>query len=595
MKAASFRCSILLLVSVCAAPTVAQLPAATRVVDFEKDIQPIFAAKCLKCHGAEKQKSGYRLDVKNSALNSGDVHAPNIVPKSSEKSPLIKFVAGLDANTKMPPTGEPLSAEQISLLRRWIDDGAQWPEKASAKVADKKDWWSLKPVIKPALPRAAANPIDAFIMEKLAAHGLSMAPQANARTLCRRLYFDLTGLPPTPEELDAFVADKSDDAYEKLVDKLLASPRYGERWARHWLDVVHFGETHGYDKDQPRPNAWPYRDYVIRAFNEDKPYARFVHEQLAGDVLFPGTRDGMEALGFIAAGPWDLIGHAEVPESKADGKIARHLDRDDMVSNTINTFTSMTAHCAQCHDHKFDPISAEDYYSLQANFAALDRADKTYDDDPAVAARRAVLQGQQRSTRQRADELKNKAQSLAGESLIPLDKKIAEFKQPTANSATQYGYHAALEARQDAVKWVQVDLGRAVQLKRIVLHASSDDFNGIGDGFGFPLRFKIEASNDADFKTDVALVADETAQDFANPKLRPVAYDANFISAFRARDSQQADAAHERFHVCAGRTRSVGRQRKKSGARRGGDFARQHRSAGALEPRQPHRWLLSRR
>ena len=228
---------------------------------------------------------------------------------------------------------------------------------------------------------------------KLREKGLTPSPEADRRTLIRRLYFDLIGLPPSLEEIDAFVADPAPDAYEKLVDRLLASPQHGERWARHWLDVVHYGDTHGYDKDQPRPIAWPYRDYVIRSFNADKPYGSFVQEQVAGDVLFPGTTDGITALGFIAAGPWDLIGHAEVPETKIDGKVARHLDRDDMVSNTINTFLSLTVQCAQCHNHKFDPIRQEDYYRLQAVFAALDRADRPYYTDPAAARKAAELQG----------------------------------------------------------------------------------------------------------------------------------------------------------------------------------------------------------
>ena len=245
------------------------------------------------------------------------------------------------------------------------------------------------------IDRSSQNPIDGFIRAKLAEKHLTMSPEADARTLCRRLYFDLIGLPPTPEELDAFAADTNPQAYERLVDKLLASPRYGERWARYWLDVVHYGDTHGYDKDKPRPHAWPYRDYVIRAFNEDKPYARFIQEQLAGDVLFPHTRDGIEALGFIAAGPWDYIGHSEVPETKTDGKIARHLDRDDMVANTIGTFCSATIHCAQCHNHKFDPITQEDYYSLQAVFAALDRTDRQYYPDDALNARFQELQRRQ--------------------------------------------------------------------------------------------------------------------------------------------------------------------------------------------------------
>jgi hypothetical protein len=239
----------------------------------------------------------------------------------------------------------------------------------------------------------ARTPIDRFILAKLEQLGLSPSPPADRATLIRRLSFDLTGLPPTLAEIESFVGDPRPDAYERLVDRLLASPAYGERWARHWLDVVHYGETHGYDKDKPRPHAWPYRDYVIRAFNSDMPYARFVQEQLATDVLFPDELSSIPALGFIAAGPWDFIGHAEVPETKIDGKVARHLDRDDMATNTIQTFTSLTVQCAQCHNHKFDPISQEDYYSVQAVFAAVDRVDLVYDTDPKLARKRVESKG----------------------------------------------------------------------------------------------------------------------------------------------------------------------------------------------------------
>ena len=206
----------------------------------------------------------------------------------------------------------------------------------SATEDNKSDWWSFKPASRQAPPSVKSqkwvrNPVDAFILAKLEAEGLSPSPEADRRTLIRRLSFDLIGLPPTPEEVAAFQRDRSQDAYAKLVDRLLASPRYGERWARHWLDTVHYGETHGYDKDKPRPNAWPYRDYVIRALNDDKPHSRFVEEQLAGDVLFPDEPDGIAALGFIAAGPWDYVGHVELPIEKTDGLIARYNDRDDMV------------------------------------------------------------------------------------------------------------------------------------------------------------------------------------------------------------------------------------------------------------------------
>src|SRR6266516_664363 len=274
----------------------------------------------------------------------------------------------------------------------------------------KSDHWTFKPAIRPAVPAVTnrtwpRNPIDRFVLAKLEAVNLAPSPEADRVTLIRRLSFDLTGLPPTPEEVGQFVSDRAPDAYEKLVDRLLGSPRYGERWARHWLDVVHYGESHGYDKDKPRLNAWPYRDYVIGSFNQDTPYSRFVQEQLAGDVLFPGNPDSVAAPGFIAAGPWDFVGHVELPESKTDGLIARYNDRDDMVMNTMSTFLSLTAHCARCHDHKFDPISQEEYYSLQAVFAGVDRADRQVDGDPGVAEKRRTLMAEKRKLESRQKEL----------------------------------------------------------------------------------------------------------------------------------------------------------------------------------------------
>ena len=362
-------------------------------VAFDRDVKPIFAAHCVSCHGPEKQRGGLRLDRKVDAFAGGDSGAA-FTPGKAADSALLKRVAS-DGDDRMPPKGERLTAAQLGVLKAWIDQGAKWPDDGSASTS--ADWWSFKPVKRPAVP-AGDNPVDHFIRTKLRDKGLSPSPEADRRTLIRRLYFDLIGLPPTPEEVDAFVTDTAPDAYEKLVDRLLASPHHGERWARHWLDVVHFGETHGYDKDKPRPNAWPYRDYVIRSFNADKPFARFIQEQVAGDVLFPGTVDGIEALGFLAAGPWDFIGHAELPETKIDGKVARHLDRDDVVSNTIGTFLGLTVHCAQCHNHKFDPISQEDYYRLHAVFAAIDRTDRAFDPDPAVAKKRAELEARYRAT-----------------------------------------------------------------------------------------------------------------------------------------------------------------------------------------------------
>ena len=490
--------------------------------DFERDVRPIFSAHCLKCHGPEKQKGGYRVDAKSVALIGGEGSAPNIIPGNAAGSPLLRYVSGADPDLRMPPAEEaPLSAAEVEVLRAWINAGANWPDSASVVLADPLDWWSLKPIAKITSPPGSAHPVDAFIRARLAAANVRPAAPADARTLIRRLYFDLTGLPPAPEEVAAFAADRAPDAYERLVDRLLDSPRYGERWARHWLDVVHYGDTHGYDKDKPRPNAWPYRDYVIRAFNTDKPYARFVQEQIAGDVLFPDSPDGVEALGFIAAGPWDFIGHAEVPESKIDGKLARHLDRDNMVANAIGTFASVTVHCAQCHNHKFDPIPQEDYYRLQAVFAALDRTDRAYHRDPALHASRRALEDAVRDNAAALAALEAPLRERAGAALADMERTIRDGGAKGPN--VRRGYHSALAPSADTVKWVQVDLGESVDIDRVWLLPASDPFNGLGDGFGFPVRFKVEVSDDPDFREGVKLAwirYDITFMaDFPNPGL----------------------------------------------------------------------------
>ena len=252
---------------------------------------------------------------------------------------------------------------------------------ASGTKPKADQWWSLAPIQHPPIPAVSntawvRTPIDAFVLAALESKGLKPAQEADRPTLIRRLSFDLRGLPPTPDEIGKFVHDSSTDAYERQVDRFLDSPAYGERWARHWLDVAHYGDTHGYDKDKRRDHAWPYRDYVIRAFNSDRPYSRFIQEQLAGDVLFPGEYDGVIATGFIAAGPWDFVGHVELREGTVDKEKTRVLDRDDMVASTMGTFASLTVHCARCHNHKFDPIPRRDYYRLQAVFAGVDRGDR---------------------------------------------------------------------------------------------------------------------------------------------------------------------------------------------------------------------------
>lgn len=486
-------------------------------VDFDREVKPIFAKHCTACHGPDKQKSGLRLDRRTDALAGGD-SGKVIVPGKAAESHLIKLILSAETSERMPPKGARLTDAEVATLRTWIDQGAKGPD--DAVVANPADWWSLKVLTKATVP-TGVNPIDHFVRAKLREKGLTPSTEADRRTLIRRLYFDVIGLPPTPEEVNRFVNNKDVNSYESLVDQLLASPHYGERWARHWLDVVHFGETHGYDKDQPRPNAWPYRDYVIRSLNADKPYNRFIQEQLAGDVLFPGTPDGIEALGFLSAGPWDFIGHVEVPESKTDGKIARHLDRDDFVANTIGTFMGLTVHCAQCHNHKFDPITQEDYYKLQAVFAAIDRADRAYDLDPQIALKRAGLETKKREIDQNIAAIEIEARKTAGAALVAVEKELATATKP-ANGARppEHGYHSQLSAKQDVIKWVQIDLGEGVKLDHVILKGCHDDFNNIGPGFGFPVRFKVELSDDPTFKTVVTL-SDETGADVPNPGTAP--------------------------------------------------------------------------
>jgi hypothetical protein len=505
-------------------------------VDFVRDVQPIFQQKCYGCHGPDKQQSSYRLDVRKIAFAGGDSGEPAIVPHQTTQSTLWNYVRETDADLRMPPKDSGIAAltpAEIQILTTWINTGAAWPAAAQTVIADPRDWWSLKPLVPPKLPPGNEQPIDAFVIHKLSQHGLTLSPAADARTLCRRLYFDLIGLPPTPAELDEFekASQKDPDlAYQKLVDTLLESPRYGERWARYWLDVVHYADTHGYDKDKPRPNAWPYRDYVIRSFNNDKSYAQFIEEQIAGDVLYPQTQDGIEALGFISAGPWDLIGHAEVPESKIDGKIARHLDRDDMLGNAIGTLCSTTIQCAQCHYHKFDPISQEDYYSLQAVFAAVDRADKSYDLDPEVARVRAALNTQRNQLRLREKEIAILIDQQAGTEYKELLAKITAIEKGDLDKRPpQHGWHSAISPTVDSIKWVQLDLGSEVEIDKVILIPAYDDFNQIGAGFGFPVRFKIESSTNNAFTDDTHLITSLVEQNYPSPGITPQVFSAGKI------------------------------------------------------------------
>ena len=266
-----------------------------------------------------------------------------------------------------------MSAAEIEALRLWIDEGAEWPDLKTdlpgREASEEPTWWSLRPLGLAKIPDVAdaswaRSPLDTFVLRGLEEQGLEASGEADRLTLIRRATLDLLGLPPTPKEIDAFVGDLSPRAYEGLLDRLLASPHYGERWGRHWLDLARFGESHGYERDQIRDNAWPYRDYVISSFNQDKPYPQFVREQLAGDVLEPVTREGIAGTGFLVAAPWDDVGHSQ--QSAIMRARVRADEMEDVVGTVAQTFFGLTVNCARCHDHKFDPILQKDYYRLKA-------------------------------------------------------------------------------------------------------------------------------------------------------------------------------------------------------------------------------------
>lgn len=335
--------------------------AAQQKIDFVRDIQPIFAASCAGCHGAKKQAAGLRLDSKKIALSKV------ILPGKAAESALYQRIAGIGDQARMPMGGKPLSAEQIALIKLWIEQGADWPEAASIDGEVKKHWAFVAPV-RPAIPQVrqtawVKNPIDAFVLARLEKEGLSPSPEADKVTLLRRLSLDLIGLPPTPEETDAFLADKSPKAYEKQVERLLASPHYGERWGRHWLDAARYADSDGYEKDKQR-NVWFYRDWVINELNQDKPYDQFIIEQLAGDLL-PKPKDPQQAqdqivaTGFLRNSMINEEGGIEPEQFRMEAM----FDRMDAIGKGM---LGITIQCAQCHNHKFDPLKQEEYYRMFA-------------------------------------------------------------------------------------------------------------------------------------------------------------------------------------------------------------------------------------
>ncbi len=362
---------------------------------FLQKVRPLLQDKCLGCHGDDEKNIEGELDMRTreGLLHGGESRKPALVPGRPEKSPMFRAVLRQDKKLKMPPKDRnALSQTEIEIFRQWILAGAPWAT-APTNAAPKPKWsykpediWAFQPVKKVSVPETAnrlsipnskskienrkspiQNPIDSFIAEKLVEKNLSPAPRADKITLIRRATFDLTGLPPTPKEIEDFLSDKSADAFDKVIERLLASPHYGEQWARHWLDVVRYADTDGFSNDYERPNAWRYRDYVIRSFNSDKPYDQFVAEQIAGDELANlelGTQNAelFIATGMLRMGPWEQTGMSVAA-------VTRQLFLDDVTASIGATYLGVTTGCAKCHDHKFDPIPTKDYYRLQSIFA----------------------------------------------------------------------------------------------------------------------------------------------------------------------------------------------------------------------------------
>jgi mono/diheme cytochrome c family protein len=463
----------------------ARLGAAEPPADFfRQKVEPLLAAHCLECHGPER-KGGLDLRSRSTALAGGE-SGPVLVPGKPEKSLLWEYVS----TGQMPPKHK-LSAAEVEIVKRWISQGAYFPDRQldwHALTTHRRagyDWWSLQPIHKPRPPAVRAaeralTPIDRFLLARLEAAGLSFAPPADRATCIRRVTYDLTGLPPTYEQVREFASDPRPDAYERLVDRLLASPHYGERWGRVWLDVVRFAESNGFERDRIRRTLWPYRDYVIAAFNDDKPYDQFVREQLAGDAMWSGhsvTGSGsgsdpttLIATGFLVAGPKndvDTISELERLNTRQD-------ELDDFVSTTCTTFLGMTIGCARCHDHKFDPITSKDYYSLTAVFSGLDRGENVVASAAEEARRGAEVARLNARLQQRRREIKALLAEAAGKAAV---LRSSESLLPPVDVRRNVDGFAPVEAKFVRLTITATNTGSEPCLDELEIYGDDDKTN----------------------------------------------------------------------------------------------------------------------
>jgi mono/diheme cytochrome c family protein len=399
-------------------------------VDFSRDIQPLLAKRCVACHGPDTQESGLRLDDRTAATGVLESGSRAIVPGTAAESELLARITSTDPDLQMPPEGPRISAAQVAILRQWIDEGAEW-----------KEHWAFRPVTRPAVPTVehaghgeTQNPIDAFVTAGLARRGLPQPQPAPKAALLRRATYSVTGLPPTEAEMRDFLADDSPGAWERVVDRLLASPHYGEHWARHWLDLVRYADTNSFERDGNKPHAWRYRDYVIRAFNDDKPYDRFLVEQVAGDELPDPSADALVATGWYRLGVWD--------DEPADRLQARYDWLDDLVSTAGQTFLGLTLNCARCHDHKIDPLPQRDYYALLAFFENVTPMGERHI-NPAFIERPLPAEGGSVAAARDHEEELARRRAEARSNITAIEQRIKEHGEQALDDL----------ARQDLANW----------------------------------------------------------------------------------------------------------------------------------------------
>ncbi len=461
-------------------------------IDFQRDVLPVLRRHCVDCHGPETAEANLRLDSPAQALRGGDSGEPAIVPGKSGASYLIARVLHQNPTKRMPLDAKPLTSAEVATLKRWIDDASSWRAAQEALAQRKLDHWAFQPVVRPQPPAVGQSPIDAFILAKLSEAQLTASPPASRRTLIRRLFLVMHGLPPTPERVERFVNNPDEEAWPRLVEEALASPRYGERWAAHWLDLVRFGETHGFETNRERRNAWRYRDWVIDAFNSDMPYDKFIVEQIAGEGA--GT-------GFLVAGPYDLV--------KGQDPLLRLTQRQDELADIINTtgtaFLGLTLGCARCHNHKFDPVTQTDYYALQAVFAGVRHADRALPQPSETKSRLAALDAEIADLRQRlAKFLAQPAHSSPGKRVAVNAQENIERFPPTDARFVRFTINAANQS-QPCLDELEVFAGEV----NVALASAAAKASSSGD-FVHPLH-KLAHVNDGQYGNARSWIASKTS------------------------------------------------------------------------------------